>query len=544
VERPRTHEIGEEGELFFESMLPRPWVKRRQQPDYSIDYLVEIAEQGDLTGREFAAQVKGTERIRILGGTVRFSLKVKDIIYYIDKRIQPVYLVVLDVTNRSGYYLFLQKYVLEDLKGTNWRRKKTLTVRILEKNLLTNTNRFLVDLGHALKFMADLRPGTIQSAVAAEKRRIESLDPRFEVDITFQNGNLHAHLRAKENIVGQLLLRGQKDDILRKAGILLGQGLPVDFRPGEVDIEGSVLLRHAFSRGGRLQISRQHEGTLSVIVSDRQGREIRSIRGMRCTMEGGTQELRMAARLEGCPLEFRLRFPIPTAVPSEHSPFEWQFQFHHEMWVGKTILDVGYLEESAAIAAALKGEAQLRFEIHGLGDRLILPVGTDHIPRDVEDMHAVLADLSKARAVALRLGVAPVLKQEYKEHEFRDIGLLYRLITEEEARWPIPDKKVSLGLRPNDIPGFVQAMRKVGPIESFSIDVQSKTFNLLGDVVDIGPCRMSINEARLLSKLEELDAQAKQLSTDSIQVVWIGTERSEWVMKRILSQTSVAARDK
>lgn len=59
--RPRQHEIEEESNRAFTSALPSAWVPRRQEPDYGVDFTVEIFEDGRSTGLSFNAQLKGTD---------------------------------------------------------------------------------------------------------------------------------------------------------------------------------------------------------------------------------------------------------------------------------------------------------------------------------------------------------------------------------------------------------------------------------------------------------------------------------------------------
>ena len=113
--------IGDVGERIFENSLPNMWEPRKQSPDRGIDYLVEIVDEDlDYTGKEFAAQVKTTTKIRHHKGTVRFSLSTDALSYY-GKRVQPVYLVVIDINKEKAYYQFLQKYVFKDLKNRDWK---------------------------------------------------------------------------------------------------------------------------------------------------------------------------------------------------------------------------------------------------------------------------------------------------------------------------------------------------------------------------------------------------------------------------------------
>jgi hypothetical protein len=75
-QRPRSHQLEEESNRAFEAHLPSRWVARKLDPDYGVDYTVEVFD-GDnrATGRSFHAQLKSTDEpnlSRALGG-VRFT---------------------------------------------------------------------------------------------------------------------------------------------------------------------------------------------------------------------------------------------------------------------------------------------------------------------------------------------------------------------------------------------------------------------------------------------------------------------------------------
>ena len=72
--------IEEESNRAFTSALPSAWVPRRQEPDYGIDFIVEIFEDGRSTGLSFNAQLKGTdEDLKAALGSLRLGRdKVED----------------------------------------------------------------------------------------------------------------------------------------------------------------------------------------------------------------------------------------------------------------------------------------------------------------------------------------------------------------------------------------------------------------------------------------------------------------------------------
>ncbi len=57
----KTFEIDQRAVKLFLNWLPDDWLPRKQDPDFFVDFLVEIVETGEPTGRHFAVQIKGYE---------------------------------------------------------------------------------------------------------------------------------------------------------------------------------------------------------------------------------------------------------------------------------------------------------------------------------------------------------------------------------------------------------------------------------------------------------------------------------------------------
>jgi hypothetical protein len=45
--------------IFKEWLLSKLWLPREQDPDFHLDYRIEVVEKGELTGRHFQVQLKG-----------------------------------------------------------------------------------------------------------------------------------------------------------------------------------------------------------------------------------------------------------------------------------------------------------------------------------------------------------------------------------------------------------------------------------------------------------------------------------------------------
>ena len=75
MKRPKSHEIDSKAQQVFRSALPPAWVVRDQNPDYGIDYLVEVAESERMTGVTLAVQLKGTTSLKRQGDRIAYRIQ-------------------------------------------------------------------------------------------------------------------------------------------------------------------------------------------------------------------------------------------------------------------------------------------------------------------------------------------------------------------------------------------------------------------------------------------------------------------------------------
>lgn len=217
MQRSPQHEIDEAAQRAFQGALPSAWVARPQHPDYGLDYVVEVAAAGQLTGQTFAVQLKGTRQLRLVNGAIRFALSSRHLAYYVDRCRQPVFLVVADVTTGRCYWLFLQQYALEAMAHRPWRDQQRVTLRIPEAQQIDDHAQLQAALDAAERYMRALQPAALPTAVHAEKRRLESLDPRFAVTVRTDGDQTHYRVDAKQTVKFNLHLTGTRSGCSKRS---------------------------------------------------------------------------------------------------------------------------------------------------------------------------------------------------------------------------------------------------------------------------------------------------------------------------------------
>ena len=141
MERPRAHQLETESIHYVESTLPSRWITRRQDPDYGEDLTVQIvAGDNTVTGDFLAVQVKSTGGpLERDDGFFKFRMQTQSLEYLMSLR-HPAILIVYDASEKKGYWLYVQRYVYEELSGdkADWKSQITNTVKIPVTQLLSN----------------------------------------------------------------------------------------------------------------------------------------------------------------------------------------------------------------------------------------------------------------------------------------------------------------------------------------------------------------------------------------------------------------------
>lgn len=173
---------------ILESLFPEDWLLRKQSPDYFVDYHVEVVEHGEPTGHQFAVQLKGTSEAKRRKNFIRHQMERKHLSYYRDKARIPVFIVLADVSKKTAYWVFAQKYLREQASKAKLDNQGTLTVRFDPKDCFSDLERFSAALREAEQYLRDLYPGSPTAAISERKRALEGLDADIGVDVSFKDG--------------------------------------------------------------------------------------------------------------------------------------------------------------------------------------------------------------------------------------------------------------------------------------------------------------------------------------------------------------------
>lgn len=146
TQRPSAHIQETESKIAFESLLPSEWVNREQEPDYSLDYQVQIFEGGEATPFYFFAQLKSVDKHL---AKPAYSFQTKKLLYYV-KQPFPVMLALYCSADKKIYFEWVQK-IHNRLDGNElrkWHLQKTCKIELTNELMADSGAQLLNEIKH------------------------------------------------------------------------------------------------------------------------------------------------------------------------------------------------------------------------------------------------------------------------------------------------------------------------------------------------------------------------------------------------------------
>lgn len=447
MKRPEQHQIDELAQRVFKNKLPASWVVNEQTNDYGKDYLVEIAnEENELTGTAFYVQLKGQKSVRQSKDRmhVKFSLESKYARYYAENiRDLPVFLVVVDTSVEGAWWLFLQNYLDDDQR---WKRQQSFTIDLPTINKLDNSESVAKAVKNAQNWLRARHPTAIPDAINAYQCKLEKLDPRFRVSVSYRDGGTHALIEPRtEPVSVTLKLTGDTHMITQKMTDLIGRGKKVRLEDGEFEFEGSSLFTSYGPGPVEIQWASSHQGTATIVLFDEEKNEISRVSEIGGTYTGGVSELRFKSAPS--------KLPVCIETPALHeSGGSLQLKFPLSVWDGSPILHLPYFDRAYAFFAAMVRCSYLKTEFHIDGNLLAEgKLSTFHMPK-AESIEQLVASLSKARKVFRHANLNPIWSLSRFDEDFFDtVNLVHALLFEDGIRKPLPDHSFTIPIKRNTL---------------------------------------------------------------------------------------------
>lgn len=141
--KPRSHEIGNVATRKFDSQCSAQWVTNSSKEDYGWDRLITLTENGQVTGKSFFVQIKGSDSPEYINGKfLSHSIKVSTINFLLDFTI-PSMICVCDTSKKNTpiYWEWIQEAIRKvEVQNPEWQKQKTISILLPTSQILDEGN--------------------------------------------------------------------------------------------------------------------------------------------------------------------------------------------------------------------------------------------------------------------------------------------------------------------------------------------------------------------------------------------------------------------
>ena len=430
AKRPQAHKIDDAAKRVFHEVFDDvSWIIK-SDPDYGFDYRVQMLRRASVSWQVCLIQLKGHNRFARarVGGlpVVKQAITRDRLVDYADTYREPVFIVVVDVAESSARYLFVQEYLDKQPKAVRWRQQASSTLYVPEANDLRDQSRFQNDLAHALRYMQDKYPGSIEAALRSAKEEYIKIDPRFDVRWELKEGKVAPHFTPKEEVTFNIAIRAKGDDAAARIGRLIESGLETTFTKDEVSLTGSPLLERAMAGGSvKIRLGSTHDILLSLVRQSADGLTQCSLEGLRGLMSVGREAYSFNAALPGEILCVAVK-----AVSKNGGYAPMQLTLKVDAWFRSPVHALPYFDalhslfvEHGASTLAMK---VLLLESGASQSHVLGAESSEQLSR----LSALLGEIRMLRLIAERLQIQPVMRRSLRAEDRRDIYRVYKMLVE------------------------------------------------------------------------------------------------------------------
>lgn len=500
----KTFEIDQRAVKTFLSWLPDGWLARKQDPDIFNDYEVEIVEHGEPTGLCFIAQIKGFEENTNGQKPLSYSFKTKHLKYYLERSQHPVFLFLINVTRREGFWLFAQKHLKEKVTPKILDGQQSVTVHFFTEDNLENSTKFKCLLSEAERYVRDLHPGSIQAAFLKRKAELESKDPRCSVAISIQNGKEHILVSPKEPFSFNLKVHNLNLEDWRN---VFERGTKLELPSKGFEIEGAPLLEYLTKlRGDKLAIQFGSCHPASVHFICNQGAVTKTI-PVEGQIKVGTKFLSFEGRLSNSPL--KVIFEVSLSAIQNADTFQTEIIYSPSNWAGQRILWLSHFDQIKTFTESFSDSRGPTAEIFIYGNSVVsCDLGGESSPM-TQKMSYSIDWFGKCRWLANHYQVNPIFPELDKltKEQMEGVVELFELLSQSKVISPAPFVKAAFVAETIGVENVVHEDVHFLKDGILNFTLLEKNVDFFGASVPVGAISCSLTDMKLAGKNLQADGK-------------------------------------
>lgn len=505
-----SHDIKRQAEAHFLKCATSWSVNATNASDYGIDFSLELFKpSNEISGVEVHVQLKGESRPRYIqdGRFVSVPIETQHLDYYLNQKLIPVYLVVVDTTENKGFFLDLFSY--QPQLPARWKSQTTCAIRVPTSNRLEDAEQWENDIR-----AAHARVSSPAFHTRRTKSLIEQRHPGVVVDVTADASMTHIKVVQSPDTPFTLSFEGPHESLVKLSEQAFGRGEPVDL--DDLGIQGRAAGVPTVEDQAEVPISSLH------CHSHRQGMvklEARSQKLNRSSelsfdgqWRGGSSQLTMTVGFEDNSFKIVSRVAVDA---NRHRSLTCDCSMDTRLWLGRQIRDVYGLSRHSgffSILAASDSELDLHFYM----DNLEIGIATNALQDQPSHAFVLAGWLAMAKLGLEELGVSSMLLPDEMTNKYVDeIWCLHTLAHTNQIDRKIEKFFMSfegdeLPLGPDDpIDGEMHAR-----LEGFAVP-------LFGEQVQIGPVELKIpgSAARIAEHPTRVGAKQVVVSNTRVKMM-------------------------
>jgi hypothetical protein len=509
----KSAEIDDAATLIFCKALPAAWPRRKQDPDYHFDYVVELVEAGELTGKNFGAQVKGYRPTPGKPVQLKRSLRAKHLAYYLDKVEFPVFLILVNTEEETTFYRFMQEFARGLPSG--WRSQRTLTVEFDPADSFSDFLRFQNALVAASNFTRELHPGSVESALFKLAKDVERVDPRVAVRVDVIDQKKHFFLTPKENHTFSICLKNPTPENNAAFLNFVEKGTDLVVKAEDVKFENAPIFEKMTQ--GEIRVTHRAEMAGFISLSSLPGEE--PFQAMvPAVFWQGTKYVSVQAVLKDSPFQFGTEFQ-PDLWNKGHS-FTCSLQIDWEKWRGKPVQSLAFFDVAYELIGIFAEKRNIRAKFVIDGNTYGQGTFEDSDRTAFKKLFRLVGGIKKMRAITSKVPSFPKVPplDKIDLDELSVIDQLHAVLFGGVFFSKIPHARVGIKLE-ND-GGTIQPPETISP---FAVSYPEPHFDIWDGKLSPGPLEYTYTAMRL---------ETFKRRKNTLEVSWLGTPDSTITVER------------
>ncbi len=409
----------------------------------------------------------------------RYVAKGKHVRHWTEKCRYPVFLFLVDVTSSRGTWLFVQKYVKENISERALKTQRSFTLHLHPKNNLDNVTGFISAVEAAATYVNDMYPGSPKAAVEKRQRELKELDPRLSIKVTATQDVETLHVSADPPVPFKMRIRDPSARLAFKRAIESGTKCTLMLDALEFS-ESPFFEKYNKSKGSLLmQFAQKTSGHICLGFKTSAGSRILQVNG---EYSAGTKRATFRGTTPNAPLEIKCGIGIPCLDANKDISIGL-FQ-HLERWEGQQVLLLSHFDEIFGIYESLFSGEGVEIEHYIAGNRFAHGNLQGIANESSKGLLKTLRWLSRCRLVTKRYQINPKLPRldSITAVQLEAVDDLAALICSAKRVMPYPH------FHKRGRPSRVAELTSQGPM-IVRIDTEGAKFDVLGHHVIVGNIR-------------------------------------------------------